>query len=252
MVPGTSSFSAGSHAIDLTTNGAANSFTGAIALSNSGANAVTVTNSIASVLAASTIGGSLTLVSGGAISQSGAIVVGGTSSFSAGSHAIDLTTNGSGNSFTGAITLANTGANDVTITNSIATALAASTVGNNIAVISGGAISQSGAVVVQGQRVSAQASNAIDLTTNGSSNSFTGAITLSNSGAHAVTVSNSIATVLAASSVGNNLTIVSGGAISQIGALVVPGTASFSAGSNAIDLTTNEVPINLPRGFIIQ
>ncbi len=105
--------------------------------------------------------------------------------------------------------------------------------------VAGGAISQTGALVVPGTASFTAGSNTINLTTNGASNSFTGAITLSNSGANAVTLTNSIATVLAASTVGNNLTIVSGGALSQVGALVVPGTSSFNAGSNAINLTTN-------------
>src|SRR5207249_5286068 len=36
-----------------------------------------------------------------------------------------------------------------------------------------------------------------------------------------------------------SLSATAGGAISQTGALTVPGTASFTAGANAIDLTTN-------------
>ncbi len=119
------------------------------------------------------------------------------------------------------------------------TILAASTGGGNLTIVSGGALSQTGALVVPGTASFSAGANAINLTTNGTSNSFTGAITLSNSGANAVTLTNSIATVLAASTVGNNLTIVSGGALSQTGALIVPGTSSFSAGSNAINLTNN-------------
>ena len=53
-----------------------------------------------------------------------------------------------------------------------------------------------------------------------------------------LSLTNSIATVLAASTVGNNLTISSSGAITQTGVLTVPGTSSFSAGANAITLNT--------------
>ncbi len=173
------------------------------------------------------MGGNLTIISGGNISQTGALVVPGTSSFSAGSNAIDLTTNGTSNSFTGAITLSNSGANAVTLTNSIATVLAASTVSGNLTIVSGGALSQTGALVVLVPQALVQAPNAINLTTNGTSNSFTGAITLSNSGANAVTLTNSIATILAASTVGNNVTVISGGNISQTGSLVVSGASSF-------------------------
>ncbi len=89
-----------------------------------------------------TNGGNLVALAGGAISQSGALVVPGTASFTAGANAINLTSNGSGNSFTGAITVSNSGTNAVTLTNSIATVLAASTVGGNLAILSGGDISQ--------------------------------------------------------------------------------------------------------------
>ncbi len=133
------------------------------------------------------MGNNLTIVSGGALSQTGALVVPGTSTFSAGANAINLTTNGTSNSFTGAITLSNSGANAVTLTNSIATVLAASTVGNNLTITSGGNISQTGTLVVPGTSSFGAGAHAIDLTTNGASNSFTGAITLSNSGAFAVT-----------------------------------------------------------------
>ncbi len=85
---------------------------------------MTLTNSVATVLAASTVGNNLTIVSGGALSQTGALVVPGASSFSAGTNAINLTTNGASNSFTGAITLSNSGAKAVTLTNDIATSLA--------------------------------------------------------------------------------------------------------------------------------
>ncbi|MDX1901589.1 MAG: filamentous hemagglutinin N-terminal domain-containing protein [Gammaproteobacteria bacterium] len=231
-IAGTASFSAGAHAITLTNSG--NNFTGAMTLSNSGANDVSLTNSIATSLAASSIGQNLTLTStSGAITQTGALTVGGTSSFSAGAHAITLT---QANSFTGAVTLSNSGAFDVSLTNSIATSLAASSIGQNLTLTStSGAISQTGALTIGGTSNFSAGAHAITLT---QANSFTGAITLSNSGAFDVSLTNSIATSLAASSVGQNLTVTStSGAISQTGAISVGGTSSFSAGANAITLT---------------
>ncbi len=323
-VSGTSSFTAGANPITLTT--ATNSLTGAITFSNSGSNAVQLTNNRATSLAASTVGQNLTITSVGAITQTGALVVPGTSSFTAGANAITL---GSANSFTGAITLSNSGANNVSLTNSLATILAASTIGQNLTLISGGAITESGVLTIPGttslrvnaagsdillntqannltgavsfagtlgnirdfalRNINASASvptlstltslrnltlqfdnaaialpaatlhaagnasitaggaitqsgvltvpgtslfsagaNAITL---GSANVLTGAITLSNSGANNISLTNSIATVLAASTVGNNLTINSTGAITQTGALTVPGSTTLVAGT---------------------
>ncbi|MDE2234554.1 MAG: filamentous hemagglutinin N-terminal domain-containing protein, partial [Gammaproteobacteria bacterium] len=57
--------------------------------------------------------GNLNVTSTGAISQTGALTIGGTSSFSAGANAITL--NNGGNSFTGAVSLNNSGANAVSL-----------------------------------------------------------------------------------------------------------------------------------------
>src|SRR5206468_1945892 len=128
-----------------------------------------------------TVGRNLTVTAGGAISEGAAIAVTGTASFSAGAHAIDLTTNGASNSFSSAITLSNSGSNAVTLTNNRATSLAASSVGNDLTIVSNGAISQTGALTVPGSASFSAGANSINLTTNGASNSFTGAVLLSNS-----------------------------------------------------------------------
>ena len=131
-MPGTASFSAGANAIDLATNGSSNSFTGAVALSNSGANNVSINNNRALILAASTIGQNLTVTAAGAITQAGALTVAGTASFNAGGNAIDLATNGGSNSFTSAVALANSGTNNISINNNRALILGASTIGQNL------------------------------------------------------------------------------------------------------------------------
>ncbi len=79
--------------------------------------AITLTNS-----------GVLSATAGGAITQNGILTVPGTSSFSTGAFQITLTQN---NALTGAITLSNSGANDVSLTNNLATLLAASSMGQN-------------------------------------------------------------------------------------------------------------------------
>jgi len=75
-IPGTSSFTAGANAITLTQ---ANNFTGAVSLSNSSTNNVSVTNSGALVIGTSSIGQNLSLIAGGSISENGVITaIGGT------------------------------------------------------------------------------------------------------------------------------------------------------------------------------
>ncbi|MBI3515451.1 MAG: filamentous hemagglutinin N-terminal domain-containing protein [Proteobacteria bacterium] len=230
-VTGTTSVAAGANAIALTQ--AANSFTGAVALSNSGANDVTLTNNRATALAAATVGRNLSLTSNGAVTQTAAATVGGTTTVSAGANAITLSQ--AGNAFTGAMALSNSGANDATLTNNIATVLGAATIGRNLSVTSNGAITQTAAATVGGATTVSAGANAITLTQAG--NALTGAVALSNSGANDATLTNNIATVLGTSAVGRNLTVTSNGAITQTGALTVGGTGSFAAGTNAVTLT---------------
>ncbi|MEK7841302.1 MAG: hypothetical protein AAB197_01390, partial [Deltaproteobacteria bacterium] len=96
-VAGTSSFNAGANAITLTT--ATNDFTGAVSLLNTGVNAVALTDTNAVTLAGGTFGGTLTVIANGAITQTGALLVTGVSSFNAQAGAITLTT--ATNDFTG-------------------------------------------------------------------------------------------------------------------------------------------------------
>lgn len=74
-----------------------------------------------------TSAGSLAVTAGGAITQTAAVTVPGTSTFSAGANAITL---GSSNNFSGAVSLSNSGANNVTVSNGITLTLGASTVGS--------------------------------------------------------------------------------------------------------------------------
>ena len=105
-------------------------------------------------LGESSVAGNLSVTAGGAITQSGAATVVGTAGFSAGAHAITLT---QGNDFQGAVTVSNSGANDVAVTDTNAltiggtvgrdltisagaTTLAATTVGGALSVTATGAI----------------------------------------------------------------------------------------------------------------
>ena len=100
-------------------------------------------------LASIRTGGNLTLASNNhAITQTGAIVVGGTSGITAGAAAITLTH--SGNHFTGTLTLGNSGANNVSVTDSGALRLGASTIGGALTIAAGGSITLGGGTISSG------------------------------------------------------------------------------------------------------
>ena len=169
-----------------------------------------------------------------------------------------------------AVTVNNSGANDVSLNNGAnaltvagtvgrdlttsagATAFNATSVGRNLGVTASGAVSQSGALTVSGTANVSAGANGIAL--NNAANDFVGAVTVNNSGANDVSLNNGAnaltvagtvgrdlttsagATAFNATSVGRNLAVTASGAVSQGGALTVSGTANVSAGANGITL----------------
>jgi hypothetical protein len=108
-VAGTSSFNAGTGVITLTQS---NNFTGSVTLNSTGASvAITDTNAID--FGASTLGSGTFTVNAVGITQSGVITVVGAASFNAGNGVITLIN--PSNNFTGAVSLNNSGANNVAI-----------------------------------------------------------------------------------------------------------------------------------------
>src|SRR5581483_11619014 len=173
--------------------------------------------------------GNLTAMAGSAVTQTGPLTIPGTSSFNAGSHVITLTN--TSNLFTGAMTFTNSGSNDVAVINNTATVLATSAIGNNFTLTANGAITQTGALTVPGTSSFTAGANAITLS---QSNTFTGAVSLSNSGANNVQVTNSTALVLGASTIGSGtLGLTVGGSISETGALV----QAANAGNITLNIT---------------
>ncbi|MGA9852792.1 MAG: filamentous hemagglutinin N-terminal domain-containing protein, partial [Gammaproteobacteria bacterium] len=171
--------------VDIRTGDASNTG-GSVSIGGAGTGSIStgggglsiVANGVAFDGAVATGDGNLNVISSGAVSQSQALDVGGTTTISAGTNSISL--NNAGNTFTGAISLSNSGANNVLLTNSVATILAGIGIGGNLNVISGGAITQTGALVVTGTSSFSAGANAITLNT--AANNFTGAVSLSNSG----------------------------------------------------------------------
>src|SRR5260221_511694 len=195
----TASFSAGANAITITN--AANSFGGAVSLSNS-ANLASITDNTPLDLGTSSVG-SLAAISNGALTQSGAITTATTASFSAGANAITITN--AANSFGGGVAPSTTAANLASITDNTPLSFGASSVGQ-LAAISNGAITQSAAVTATGVASFSAGANAITLTNAG--NDFQAAVTLTNTGANNVQITDSTGLSLAASSVGQDLTVI--------------------------------------------
>ncbi|WP_161596208.1 beta strand repeat-containing protein, partial [Rhodanobacter glycinis] len=236
ITAGAATLDAGAGAIAL--GNAGNNFSGAVSLSNSGANDVVLNNGTHALnLAASTLGSGALTISATGISQSGAITQAASAAgatFNAGAGAISL--GNSGNNFTGSVSLNNSGANAVTLNNGThALDLATSALGSGALTVSAAGISQSGMIT---QAASAGAAtfnagtNAITLTDAG--NAFTGAVSLAGSN---VSLVNSTATILGTTTATGTLDVGSNGALSQSGALTVTGAATFTQNSTTAGAT---------------
>jgi hypothetical protein len=168
-VGGASSFSAIT-TIDLASS--PNQLTGAVAL-NAGGNA-SLRNELSTTLAASTVGGNLTVTSGSSLAESGVLTVTGTSSFT-GPTSIDLST--SINQLGGAVALLSTG--DTALHNGVATTLATSTVGGNLRVTSDASLAEAGVLTVNGTSFLLQRDHH---RSEFSANQLVGSVTLSSGG----------------------------------------------------------------------
>jgi filamentous hemagglutinin family protein len=258
-VPGTSSFFAGANAITL--NNGSNALTGAVSVFNSGANAVSLINSSALSIGTISVGNTLSLTSGGAISQSGIITAtGGATTLAVTAASSDITLNTQANNFgSSAIVFGGTQSNirDVAIRNINASAAMSSytglsnlrnltlqfdnaamifpaitlTNGGNLSAIAGGAITQIGALVVPGTASFTAGANLITLAS--ASNAFTGAVSLSNSGANAVSLTTNGALNIGTVGVGSTLSFIAGGSVSQSGVITATGGATTVAVTGA-------------------
>jgi filamentous hemagglutinin family protein len=230
-VSGTTTLASGA-ANDITFDTASNNF-GTVITTNG--NNVTLVDTNAIALGASTVSGNFGVTAGGAITDSGILAVTGTSSFTAGANAITLD---SANDFTGAVSLSNTGSNNVIIDDANNLTLGTVTVGGNFTVDNVGTITQSGVVTVSGNTVldNQDGTNAA-ITLSNAANAFTGTVTFTTDTGSNVSLTDTTALDLQSGLSINDLTIVAGGAITQSGTLTVAGVSSFTAGTNAITLT---------------
>ena len=232
---GASAFNAG-HAVTL--NNAANDFVGAVKLTNTGALAISIRSSgplSLSGVSMADSGGKLTIQSNGAITQTGVILTGtGLVSIDAGAGAVTLTR--ANNNFRGAVSLANTGANSVSLTdkNSLTLnalniggtltarstesfVLGSGSVGGNLSVTAGtsntgGAITQSaGGIAVAG--TSSFTTGRIGIVLSDTNNDFVGAVSLSYLGSVASAITDINALTLGSVVIGQDLTVRSNGSL---------------------------------------
>ena len=203
----TASFTAGANAITLTN--ASNDFSGAVSLSNSGSNDVSLTDANALDLGTVGVGQNLAITASGAITDSGVVTVAGTTSFdnSGGSDAaIDL---GSSSTYTGNVSFTTDAGSDVTITDNSAFAIQSGLNVNNLSITSTGSVTDLGDLDIDGTLTVSAAGQTVDLS-GGGSNDITGGVTLTGA---AVTLGDSSATAIAGITATGALSVTSGGAI---------------------------------------
>ena len=191
--------------------------------------AVSITEASAMEVAASEATGALTLVASGAVTQSGAIDADSTTSVISGANAITLTN--AGNDFTGAVSLSNSGSNDIALTTVNALDLGTIGVGRNLSAIAGGAISDTGVVTVAGTTTldnSGGTDAAIQLD---SASTYTGNVTFTTDAGSDVTITDNSFAIQSGLSV-NNLSITATGAVTDLGDIDVDGTLTVSARSD--------------------
>ncbi|MDF0645766.1 MAG: filamentous hemagglutinin N-terminal domain-containing protein, partial [Nitrospira sp.] len=255
-VTGATTLAAGA-ANNITLNNAGNNFS-TVGITN-GSNVV-LTDTNALVLAASTVSGTLGVTTNGALTQSGVLnVTGATTLTSGAANTINLAT--SANNFS---TVSVTSGNNVSLRDTNALVVGASTVSGNLALTTGGALTQSGALNVTGTTSFTATAANTDILLGTQANNFGGALsfagTLGNFRDLSIRNVSAGATVPALAGLtalrnltlqfdntavalpaftlaaGGNLNVTAGGAITDSGNIIVPGTTTLTAGANNVTL----------------
>ncbi|MEK9627603.1 MAG: hypothetical protein VW455_01130, partial [Nitrospinota bacterium] len=254
-VSGTSSYNSDVAGQVITLDTTTNAMTGAVSITHTGAANVTIDNGVTALnLGTVSVGQNFSATSGSPISQSGSLTVAGTATFTTDTGDTNITLDNTSNAITGAITFItqSSGTNnaDITLDNGstaislagfttegdlslrsdAAIALAGHTVNGNLVVTSdAGAITQSGALTVTGTSSFTTTAAGNSITLNTATNALTGAVSFSTSGTGDVTIDNGTTALnLGTVTVGQNLLVTSGEAITDSGVITVGGTAGFT------------------------
>ena len=214
---------------NVTLDTATNNFANEVRITGA---AVTLVDEDAIDLGTSTVSGAYTLTAGGDVTNSGALAITGATTVSASGQ--DITLNTATNNFQGAVGI--TGAN-VSVVDAGAIVLGASTVSGTYAVTatSGGSITNTGALAItNGATFTVANGQSISLN---QSNTFSSTVTFASSGTiGSVTINDSNAFDLKALTTSGDLTVTAGGAFTNSGTLVIPGTATISASGQDVIL----------------
>ena len=197
--------------------------------------AITISETDALDITASSATGALSITAGGPITQSGAIDADSTASFAAGANAITLAN--ASNDFSGAVSLSNSGSNDVSLTDTNALDLGTVGVGQNLAITASGAITDSGVVTVAGTTTfdnSGGSNAAIELD---SASTYTGNVTFTTDSGSDITITDNSAFAIQDGLNVNNLSITSTGSVTDLGDINIDGALTVSATDQAIDLS---------------
>ena len=190
----------------------------------------------------------------GNITQGSELDVGTTATFTTSASNGTITLNDADNTFTGAVALNTNGSSgNATIKNDRALLLAASSVGGAFsATATAGNITQNGALDIEGVTTlvtSAQLAT-IDLLTNGSGNAFTSQLLITtndNSSPYTANVSIDGGTtnlIIGLSTIDGNLTLLSGGEITDDGIATVKGTLTATTDASASAITLNQLAVD--------
>ncbi len=188
------------------------------------ANDVTLNDINALNLAGIIATGALNITTAGAMTQSGVLTISGTTSLTAGA-ANNITLDNSANNF-GNVNIVS--GNNVTLAdvNGLAFAGGASTISGDLSVAINGALTDASSITVSGL-TTLDVGSANDITLNNANNFSTVKIISGNN----VTLNDINALIFDVSTIGNNLTVTTAGDITQVGALIVSGIATFTAGA---------------------
>jgi hypothetical protein len=210
----------------------ATTFGGAVGGTTALTSLTTNTGSFASSSSVATTGDLKITASAGNITGTGAMVVGGNSTFTANGTKANIDVGNAGNNFTGTVAFVGASLQNVTVADASTLALQVDSLSGNLAVMSGGAVTQSAALSVAGTTTVAASGQAVTLTM--AANNFGGAVSVTGKD---VTLVDSNAIALGASTVTGNLSVTAGGAVTNSGALAVTGTTTVSAAGQGVTLS---------------
>lgn len=212
----------------ISLNQSGNDFGGAVSATTTAPAFIVLRDTNSIQLGAISAGGHLTVTSVGVSQDASGITVAANATFNAGAGAVTLTD--ADNDFQGLVSVNNSGANDVAITDKDAIQLGTLALGSGTLTVNAVGITQGGPIT--------QASGAGAATFNGGAgvitltdagNDFTGAVAASNSGTNAIQITDKNALALGTTTTQDALTVIAGGAVTQTGDVSVAGATTVTA-----------------------